>query len=811
MQLVKGRQALIRYLAFDHLRNKIDWEGTALTFVDGLLIVLAKEGKEELSRFLALLEQSDFLGLDQREGLNSLCKSITVLSNEQWELEFLNVRHFPFPITKTASEVIVNVLIGFLNNIDYEAAASISSHNRNNEFKSLLQKTELALVDKVSDERPELIVSISSFLKLPEVEEIMRQFYASRLLRSSERGNLDVIHRELRLLLSLHTPLRGGKLTDTSKILFDAIIVGCDQALQTAKGQGIIAVSEEKSAFYNFMLTDYTVAIAKNVDFLVARRKFDIETVLDFEEKYRQQVAERHNSIRPPFIDAAKEVPMNKLYVACGIRAGSRSHDKQQQLISISTFRSTIYRTVLLGNPGGGKSTFASKLCYDLATNYTDHPLPGRQVTPILVVLRKYGEKKKTHHYSILKFIEVTAESDYQIPSLPSGAFEYLLRNGRALVIFDGLDELLDTNDRQEISKDVELFCSMYPTVPVLVTSREVGYDQAPLNEEHFRTYHLTSFNEAQVREYVTMWFTLVQSLTEEDRRQRIDSFMKESQQVPDLRSNPLMLALMCNIYRGEGYIPENRPDLYEKCADMLFKQWDKGRGITMQVALSPRTRYTMMFLAHWIYTHSALQEGVTESQLIAEATTHLCPRPYEDRDEAKQAACEIVEFCRGRAWVFTDTGTTKTGEKLYQFTHRTFLEFFTAAHLVRTHSTPPELVNLLLPKIVAKEWDVVAQLAFHMLARQTAGAEDTLLTMLLDHLQEMPDQEAWNIISFTARCLAFILPSQVVICRITIICGEHWLVEQNKRFSMKDEKGRTSRSVTLIGELLVAAAAVEN
>ena len=399
------------------------------------------------------------------------------------------------------------------------------------------------------------------------------------------------------------------------------------------------------------------------------------------------------------------------------------------------------------------------------------------------------------------------------MPTPPPGAIEYLLRNGRALVIFDGLDELLDTSNRQEITKDVESFCVMYPTVPVLVTSREVGYDQAPLNAEYFHTYHLSSFDEAQVREYVTKWFNLVHNLTEEERHLRIDSFMNESRQVPDLRSNPLMLALMCNIYRGEGYIPENRPDLYEKCADMLFKQWDKGRGIAVQIALSPRTRFSMMFLAHWIYIHTSLQEGVTEDQLISAATTHLCPRPYEDRDEAEQAARDIIEFCRGRAWVFTDTGTTKTGEKLYQFTHRTFLEYFTAAHLVRTHVTPQELVKLLLPKIAAKEWDVVAQLAFHILARQTAGAEDILPMILIDQAKGKSNQEAWNLLSFTARCLAFILPSQVVVRKITTDCVERCLREELQPFSKKSVSVKDAFKlksdpwpVSIIGELLYSA-----
>jgi predicted NACHT family NTPase len=169
------------------------------------------------------------------------------------------------------------------------------------------------------------------------------------------------------------------------------------------------------------------------------------------------------------------------------------------------------------------------------------------------------------------------------------------------------------------------------------------------------------------------------------------------------------MLALMCNIYRGENYIPRNRPDVYEKCAMMLFERWDKSRGIHVPLPFEAHIRPAMMYLANWVYTAETLQGGVTENSLINKATDYLCPKRFEDRDEAESAARKFIEFCRGRAWVFTDTGTTKEGERLYQFTHRTFLEYFTAAHLVRTHATPQSLIDVLLPKIAKREMDVVS------------------------------------------------------------------------------------------------------
>ena len=140
-------------------------------------------------------------------------------------------------------------------------------------------------------------------------------------------------------------------------------------------------------------------------------------------------------------------------------------------------------------------STFAQKVIHEIARGARYNPA----ITPILVVLRDYGAAKKSRNCSLLQFIEETASSTYQL-TVPAGAFEYLLLNGRAFVAFDGLDELLETSHRQEIARDIELFCGLFPSVPTLVTSRQVGYEQAPLAPEKFDAFLLEPFSDEQVQ-----------------------------------------------------------------------------------------------------------------------------------------------------------------------------------------------------------------------------------------------------------------------------------------------------------------------
>ena len=319
--------------------------------------------------------------------------------------------------------------------------------------------------------------------------------------------------------------------------------------------------------------------------------------------------------------------------------------------------------------------------------------------------------------------------------------------NGRAIVIFDGLDELLDTSYRQEIRDDVQSFCNLYPSVPVLVTSREVGYEQAPLDEKMFEVFHLHSFDDEQVQEYVKKWFSIADAadLTEKQNQTRIEGFLKDSQIVPDLRSNPLMLALLCNIYRQENYIPRYRPDVYEKCAIMLFERWDRNRKLYIPPLPEEHVRPLLEYLANWIYEDKQLRTGVTEEELTFKATEYLQEWLYENIHKAEKTASDFIEFCTGRAWVFTDTGTKKSGEKLYQFAHATFLEYFAAAHLVRICRTPDALIAVLSPRIARREWDVMAQLAFQLQSKKSVGAADELLTFLVNQSRGNKKDASWN------------------------------------------------------------------
>ncbi|WP_157910540.1 NACHT domain-containing protein [Pseudofrankia sp. BMG5.36] len=411
------------------------------------------------------------------------------------------------------------------------------------------------------------------------------------------------------------------------------------------------------------------------------------------------------------------------------------------------------------GIPGGGKTTLSTKLMYEFCENSET----GKIVIPFLVVLREYNASREEHPVSIVEFISSTLKAKYQV-ALSADLIESLLEADHTVIIFDGLDELLEPRRRQDTVDSIEAFSEVYPRARILVTSRRVGYMQAPLAEDVFSIVTLDGFDDSQVESYVRNWFALDERFSASECQTLSSGFVRESRLVSDLTRNPLMLALMCSIYKTESYIPRNRPDVYEKCSRMLFDRWDKHRGLKRPLAFEAHVEPAMMDLAYWIYSSADLQAGVQERLLVEHAADYLQTWQYESRAEAVRAAREFIEFCRGRAWVFTDVGLSPDGESLYQFTHRTFLEYFTAYHLAITNDEE-ELFGALSEKIMAAEWDVVAQLAIQIKSKQRLGGADRAVVALSRiHGSAMSIREKCNVASFLARSLAFLVPSPAIV-----------------------------------------------
>jgi hypothetical protein len=525
---------------------------------------------------------------------------------------------------------------------------------------------------------------------------------------------------------------------------------------------GFAGLAQVRAEAYNARIVALLGAIERQVAALADPTR-GTRAEAEFVERYRRQAHQRHGFLTPPDFDRRRRVPVADIYVPTTISAEDgaervrHSPDTGPRSLKVWDLAGRLDRTVLLGDPGGGKTTAANVLTDRFAAD-------GNPLVAFLVTLREYAAKTPIE-WSVAEHIEHNLNTLYQSPA-PDGLVERLLLTGRAVLIFDGLDELLDTSRRCDVSDRVEQFCSAYPLTPVLVTSRAVGYDQARLDDTQFTCYRLGGFGDEEVTEYAGKWFRTQEGLAPAEAAAKAQAFIEESAHAADLRGNPLLMSLMCILYRGAGSLPGDRAGIYARCAELLLRKWDEQRDLYRKLGSDHLVEPTLRYLAWWLFTRQDSQTAATERELTGKAAEFLYERGYETQEQARTAAREFVEFCRGRMWVFSDAGTTADGEKLYGFTHRTFLEYFTAWHLVVTSESPEDLARMLAPRIAAGEWTTVAALAMKIKSQASDRGADRVYAVLLD--PGLAASHAGPLLEFLATFLPSARPSPAAVRKLT-------------------------------------------
>lgn len=543
----------------------------------------------------------------------------------------------------------------------------------------------------------------------------------------------------------------------------------CTSVIERLRASDAEAFDSLKASGQLKLIYDTASTSRENLDHI---RKYRLETPskahTEWLAQYRKQLIAAHGHIYPPNIDDRQKVPLESIYVTPEI---DRGEDGQFDTVDIAGYANEIDRTVILGDPGGGKSTITSAIATYLAKNNSR--------VPFVVTLRDFAREDNVN-IGILSYINSQLDVRYQCPA-PNNAVESLLLTGEAVVIFDGLDELLDSSLRRTISERVELFSSKYPISSILATSRKVGYPEARLDPQIFQTDIIGGFNDAQIEEYARKWFTFAGQFPDLEVESAVETFLTESSQVPDLRSNPLMLSLICMIYRGQNYIPENRLRVLEKCAELLFNRWDRSRAIIVSFRASAHIDDALRHLAYWMYRSPDAIEGVTEKELVRETATFLSEN-YRTSAEAMQAAREFIDFCKGRAWVFGEAGTTPGGEPIFKFAHRTFLEYFAAHELTRDSDSPEEVAAELLKHVSKAEWDVVGQLAVQIVHEKTRNGASRVLLRLLNERRKRKAINRLNVLAFVGRCLSF-SPTSPEVSKLFVSEAFQNLVRQAREF----------------------------
>lgn len=389
-------------------------------------------------------------------------------------------------------------------------------------------------------------------------------------------------------------------------------------------------------------------------------------------------------------------------------------------------------RVVLLGDPGAGKSTLARFLALALTCGPLPEQLAGlADRVPVVVELRRYADERwrdrsfedYLHHLSTLEWM-----------SVPRGVLESLLRAGRMLVVFDGLDELFEPAVRAETGRRIAAFAERYPGVRVVVTSRTIGYQRATLDTAGFRHYMIQDLTVEQIEEFTGHWYYAVCPGEPElaDRLQkRIIDAVAASRPVRDLAGNPLLLTILSIIGRRRA-LPRDRQGVYGHAVDILVARWDQEAkhlphpGQAGMPYINDADRWALLRLLA-----RRMQEGeggiagnhIHGDDLEAVFTGYLEERYRLSRQTAVTAAREMIRQFRERNFILS-----RFGDEVYGFVHRAFLEYLAADDIARRYQRDREwgeeelIREVFEVRATDTAWHEVLLLLVGMLGERDAG-----------------------------------------------------------------------------------------
>ena len=301
-------------------------------------------------------------------------------------------------------------------------------------------------------------------------------------------------------------------------------------------------------------------------------------------------------------------------------------------------------RLVILGDPGSGKTTLLrylalkhAQMLYEGAKvgQAASNPRLGRVYFPILVRIAEYAERNTWRDKPLSEFlVESCMLAECPATNL-SAMFDAELSAGGCLILIDGLDEIVEADDRRRVVQRLEDFVRRYDQGGIrgqnsfLVTSRIAGYRSASLAEP-FAHYVIQEMDEEQIVRFLENWCIAVEDAQTPDvseavrnqtARREVNGVMKAVRSNPGVRrlaANPLMLRTLVLIHRTGAQLPQRRVELYKLAAETLAHTWRTAQGVPASALVNePYLTLLLGKMAYWL--HSTKSTGIaTEREVYA-------------------------------------------------------------------------------------------------------------------------------------------------------------------------------------------------
>lgn len=363
------------------------------------------------------------------------------------------------------------------------------------------------------------------------------------------------------------------------------------------------------------------------------------------------------------------------------VAMGQRESDRRdgEETVKQDRYR----RSVIVGKPGSGKSTFMQRLVVGccLGEIFADR-------IPSLILLRDI----QSADFNLKQHLQQEWQVDQEI-------LQEILESGQVLLLLDGLDEVPE-QFQKSVKQAIEQFARDYYQVGMIVTCRTQTVEY---NLGNFAFLEVADFNPEQVETFARKWFTANDPASAEHQTENFLAKLEHHPSIRELAITPILLGLTCLVFRDSEDLPAQRGELYEQGIELLLEKWDQQRD------LLPRTWGSNYYhnltleqkqdLLGALALYKFQQKGnfvlFKQSELHALISSH-CHVSQSD----SSSILKTIEECNGLL--------IRRANTVYSFSHLTFQEYFVARELTKLDN------QKLLGSITDQHWREVFNLAIN-------------------------------------------------------------------------------------------------
>ena len=419
--------------------------------------------------------------------------------------------------------------------------------------------------------------------------------------------------------------------------------------------------------------------------------------------------------------------------------------------------------SVILGAPGAGKTTLLRYLALHFSTakredletviaGDTKEDL-GKTLLPIFFRIADYAEKLKPQpNLTLTEYLvqfyrqwETHFQTQTEMGTEVAAFLLDAMRQGKCLILLDGLDEVFDQESRKEIVESINQFVDKFPHNKYVITSRIAGYRDVQLSSR-FAEYIIEDMSSEKVEQFLYRWCRTVEKAQQPDANEEqierkgneqaanILNAIQENEGVKRLTANPLLLTILALIHRNGERLPNRRVRLYELAVQTLIEDWQLSKKLPDAPKVVLRETEVVELLAPLAYwMHEEKPSGlVTEMEVQEQLATKMAELndAEPESDLVRQAVEEFLRKVRETTGLFVERAPG-----VYGFMHLTFEEYFAARYIADNDQS--KIQELIQQHLHEPRWNEPILLSLGYYGIHLPGQVKKLIDQLFSNLQD--------------------------------------------------------------------------